>query len=341
MKIVTNRLASTRTEVRKGKEYLVSPVVVIKEGILNDRFVPGEEIERFAESWNGRPVPVRHPKRGNQHVSANSLDILDEVVVGQLFNAHYEDAALKGEIWIDVQRAMGMGNEIAQIVANLKQGKPYEVSSAYWADDEAVTGEWGGIQYNAISRNLTPDHIAILPDEIGACSWQDGCGTPRVNSMQVNSCNCKGKNEMKDELIKAILSVNSKMTKEFLETLDETTLTVLNEALTPDENQEAAQETQPVIANAQVPAEFNDLMAQMRQIIANANAVVENEKKTLVARIVANSSFTEAELSGMATDVLRKLETTLVPGDYSGRGGALSTNAADSEWEPYVKPEVK
>jgi copper chaperone CopZ len=28
---------------------------------------------------------------------------------------------------------------------------------------------------------MGPDHLALLPNSVGACSWQDGCGIPRVN----------------------------------------------------------------------------------------------------------------------------------------------------------------
>lgn len=364
MKIVTNVIdGSTRTETRNGKEYLVSPIIILREGVLNGRLVPGEEIQRFADGWNGRPVPVRHPKRGDDYVSANSLDILDEVVIGNIFNAKYDDGALKGDIWIDVMRAKAMGEELANIVLNLQQNKPYEVSSGYWAEDEEVSGEWNGIQYNMVSRKLVPDHVAILPDEEGACSWSNGCGTPRVNHQEIantsfisegvrlliNALTGKETAKMKDCYIKGI-TANSKLPKDFLQGLDEDTLKVLSEALTPEEDEaETVVEEQPVVepvmantAKVELPAEFKELMGEMRQIVANARQAQDQEKAHTVQRILANAKdFTEAELKAMSIETLRKLETKFAPADFSGRGVAFSANTADSEWSEYVKPEVK
>jgi hypothetical protein len=33
-----------------------------------------------------------------------------------------------------------------------------------------------GRPYNFVARNYRPDHLAILPDQRGACSIEDGCG---------------------------------------------------------------------------------------------------------------------------------------------------------------------
>lgn len=363
--IVTNKIeASAKIHKRKDREYLVSPIVILREGVLNGRLVPGEEIQRFADGWNGRPVPVRHPKQGNDYVSANSLDILDEVVIGNVFNVEYSDGALRGDIWIDVQRANAMGEEVAKIVENLQQNVPYEISSGYWAETEDLSGEWNGIQYNSIDRKLVPDHVAILPDEIGACSWSSGCGTPRINSQEIANTSfisesvrfivnaLTGKEtKMKDCYINGILAANSKMSKDFLQSLDEDTLKTLSEALTPEENEaETAVEevVSPVVepvtnaAKLELPAEFNELMGEMRKIVANARQTQEQEKNHVVARILANASdFTEAELKAMSIETLRKMETKFAPADYSGRGFAFSANEASGEWEEYVKPEVK
>src|SRR5690606_20175922 len=46
----------------------------------------------------------------------------------------------------------------------------------------AVVGELNGKPYTAKQVNLRPDHVALLPGEVGACSIADGCGAPRINS---------------------------------------------------------------------------------------------------------------------------------------------------------------
>src|SRR5262245_55407948 len=164
-----------------GRRYLVSPVVALREGILNDILVTAGEFGKFAQSWSGRPVPISHPQAAGGPTSANTPDIWAADVLGHLWNVEIDDAALKGEIWIDLDKAHIMGERASAIVQKLRRGEPMEVSTAYFCDLDAEPGTWGGRSYTGIARNIRPDHLAILPDEEGACSWADGCGTPRVN----------------------------------------------------------------------------------------------------------------------------------------------------------------
>jgi hypothetical protein len=45
-----------------------------------------------------------------------------------------------------------------------------------FTDEERTQGEWNGETYEAVASNYVPDHLALLPGERGACSWEDGCG---------------------------------------------------------------------------------------------------------------------------------------------------------------------
>jgi hypothetical protein len=171
-----------------GRRYLVSPVVALREGILNDTFVSAQEFGKFASSWQGRPVPIAHPKADGLPISANTPDIWANDVLGHLWNVAVDGGALKGEIWIDLDKAQMMagaqGARAVQIVSKLRANQPLEVSTGYFCEMEATPGTFNGYAYGGIARNIRPDHLAILPDEIGACSWADGCGTPRVNSQE-------------------------------------------------------------------------------------------------------------------------------------------------------------
>ncbi len=167
-----------------GRRYLVSPVVALREGILNDTYVSAAEFGKFASSWQGRPVPIAHPKADGLPTSANTPDIWANDVLGHLWNVAVDGGALKGEIWIDLDKAQMMGARAATIINRLRSGDAMEVSTGYFCEMEATPGTWSGKAYGGIARNIRPDHLALLPDEVGACSWADGCGTPRVNSQE-------------------------------------------------------------------------------------------------------------------------------------------------------------
>jgi len=180
-KLSTGRVS---TKFLDGREYLVCPVVAVKQGVLNTQLLLAAEIEKSVVLWNDVPIPIPHPLENGEKVSARDLDVIEESVVGRFYNAYYENESLKGELWIDIEKAEGLGNDAVEILNKLRKGKPVEVSTAYYSDtDLNETGTYKGEQYVGIQYNLRPDHIALLPEGKGACSWADGCGTPRINEL--------------------------------------------------------------------------------------------------------------------------------------------------------------
>lgn len=168
------------TATHEGKTYLVAPVVALVPGVLNGELVPTEEVAKFIAAWNDVPVPVNHPMQNGEPVSARSLDVLAQDVIGRFQNVQF-DGRLRGELWLDIDKAAALGGVAVEVVTALQAGQPVEVSTAYFRDVEAASGVWGGVPYNGISRNIRPDHLALLPGALGACSWRDGCGAPRVH----------------------------------------------------------------------------------------------------------------------------------------------------------------
>jgi hypothetical protein len=180
--IFTLRAATSvraRRETVGGREFLVSPVVAIVAGVLNEELAPAEEIAAAGSSWNGMPIPIGHPMVNGRAVSAN----VPEVAVncpGRFYGAVDGDR-LRGEIWIDLEAAARIGGDALLAVQRLEKGDPIDVSTGYFRQVDPTPGTWNGQAYTAIQRNIKPDHLAILLDEQGACDWRMGCGTPRIN----------------------------------------------------------------------------------------------------------------------------------------------------------------
>jgi len=173
--------ASHRHARFEGREHLVVPCVPIVAGVLNGYLVPAEEIAQFVEAWNGIPLPLGHPHEHGQAVSANSPRQVEQAV-GRFFNAHMDGDRLVGELWIDVAKCHQLGGDALEVLRRLEAGEPLELSTAFWAETEPAEGEFHGQAYHGIHRHLRPDHLALLPRDVGACSWADGCGAPRVAS---------------------------------------------------------------------------------------------------------------------------------------------------------------
>ena len=165
-----------------GKRYLVAPTIAIVEGVMNETLYLEEEIAAFIDAWNGRPLIINHPEEDGEFVTANNPDLLPRVL-GFYYNASFENERLKGEWWLDIAKAQKTPEGLA-ILTGLQSGKLFEQSTGLFADLQEHEGEFKGKEYKWIARNIRPDHVAILPNEPGACSIEDGCGTPRVNSQE-------------------------------------------------------------------------------------------------------------------------------------------------------------
>lgn len=177
-------LTASRKLVRKdtmeGREYTVVPMVMMKEGVLNGSqgplYYPPEEIAKLPEVWNHKPVVVYHPQINGQGVSACSPDILTAQKIGVIMNTKYdaETKRLLAEAWIEEVRCKKVDNRVWKAI---EDEKPMELSTGLFTENEAVeNGKFGDRPYTFIARNYKPDHLAVLPDQVGACSLKDGAG---------------------------------------------------------------------------------------------------------------------------------------------------------------------
>jgi len=188
----TPDVAGIRTATLYEQEYTVIPAVVLVEGVLWPANAPSpelalaEEFGRFPAGWNGRPVVYDHPRVDGLAVSASSPGVLEGNSFGQLFNTRLDNKKLKTEIWINNSRVSAMSEVAQEVIADLqKPNNMVEVSTGLFTMSENTTGMYEGQKYDAIWRNIVPDHLAVLPRGItGACSIADGCGAPRTNNME-------------------------------------------------------------------------------------------------------------------------------------------------------------
>jgi len=177
----SNQLFDTfRTVEQGGKEFLVVKGVPLVEGVLNGRFVSADEFGTFTNDWNDVPVVLRHPKKNGGSARVPATDV---PVVGRFYNAKMDGQRLVGEYWLD--KGMLENSEEGLHLLDLISGRhPIETSTGYWSESIPQTGKYNDRSYGLVDRNIHPDHIALLPDEIGACSLADGCGLNR------NSAGC-------------------------------------------------------------------------------------------------------------------------------------------------------
>lgn len=175
-----NRYTILRKQ-HQGKTHIVVPVVMMKTGVHNGSHGPIlhriEELGKIVEAWNGIPVTIDHPVSNGTPISANSPEVIDERTVGRVYNSFVDGEALKAECWLDETRLKEISPEAYKYICDKW---PLDVSVGVFSEDLAESGTWNGEDYSAIATNHRPDHLALLPGSVGACSWADGCGV-RIN----------------------------------------------------------------------------------------------------------------------------------------------------------------
>lgn len=353
---VGNKTASLKYEVFAGRKHAVVPVILARaDVVMNGGKVPEEEL--FAPAWNGVPVTISHPrnKDSDEFLSANSPKVLEEWCVGRIFNAEVEKGVLKGEAWIDVEDANG---KRPGLIDEVKNG--IDVSTGYFCDVTEESGELNGREYNHVQTNLKPDHLALLPDEEGACSRKDGCGvglnrrTLNVNLKEAlavltahltsnekpkKNADENARRKMIADLIGMEDSPFSEDDEKAMATMSEKALGALaskflgskdnEEEEMPDKEKEPEKKEEPAAEKKD-----NALSDADRATLAAAREIVNERRTDLVSRVVNAGLATEDEAKEMDLKVLNTLAKAASPAaDFAGRSipkGNETKNAVEA-----------
>ena len=169
----------------EGRPHFVVETVMARVMVMNEIYYPAEVLEKSVPLWNATPVVINHPRLfkvgvngegAELPVSARDPKVFDEFRIGIIWKTVFDVATqkLKGEVYIDVRRVEEVNKAIAIAIENKAS---IEVSTGVGVEFEKNSaGVDRGKEYTARVKNILPDHLAILPNEIGACSVADGCG---------------------------------------------------------------------------------------------------------------------------------------------------------------------
>lgn len=192
---------SGREEVLGGDKYLVRPLKIIRSMVLNgagdgpaNQYLPASELTKCpVAAWNNIPLTLGHPFQGEngdmKYLSANSPAMVQRFAIGKIFGANMDDdGRVEAEAWLHVDTCESMGGVATKALNVFKANETAEVSSAYLFNLDETPGQApDGMAYNAVQRDIYPDHVAILIDGVGACSNANGCG------LGINQgCSCGG-----------------------------------------------------------------------------------------------------------------------------------------------------
>lgn len=180
------KVNNTYTLKRIGNEdYRVYPCVLLVHGVHHGIgsypvYYTPEVLEASAEYWNSMPVTIGHPvnQKGKHIMCQEDGTIRQQWEVGYVNNAHVEDGKLKADLYLNISKVLKKQPDLFVYVDN---GGQLEVSTGLLALERRELGQWNGEEYDAEITEIIPDHLALLPNSTGACSWADGCGV-RINT---------------------------------------------------------------------------------------------------------------------------------------------------------------
>lgn len=181
---VVNSASNITTETIDGKPHIVvrSITPVVDDIVMNRKLYPAAEIEKAYNTLERNPMPLGHPKVDGKHVSARDVRAVNEYHVGAwLQNVSHEDGKVTGDMYVNRQYAESsekgkrLINRLDEMLAGTNQD-PIHISTGLLYSGIAANGESKGKKYNEIATNMMFDHVAVLLDEPGAGTPEEGVG---------------------------------------------------------------------------------------------------------------------------------------------------------------------
>ena len=157
------------------KTYYVLPgVPVVKATVMNGTVLPLQELKKSVQAWNMKPVVFGHPKENGIHVSASKESQIPNHV-GFVTNSRMDGERMRSDLFLEKNKIDNHpdGGRLLQLA---KAKKPINVSTGYFDRVEQGSGIKDGKVFVGTQADLSPDHLAILLDEKGACACEHGCG---------------------------------------------------------------------------------------------------------------------------------------------------------------------
>lgn len=155
----------------------------IDELVMNGVLYPGQELAEGVASMEGKPAPAGHPKNAKgQHISALNGEALASAWIGSYCrNARHEGGRTLVDVVVNEAQAKAHPDgaklvERLEAAVNGTQTDPIHVSTGLLCRMLEVNGESRGKKYSRVATGIQYDHLAILLNQRGAGTPEDGVG---------------------------------------------------------------------------------------------------------------------------------------------------------------------
>jgi len=181
---VVNSASNITTETIDDKPHIVVRGItpVVDDIVMNRKLYPAAEIEKAFNTLERNPMPLGHPKVDGKHVSARDVRAVNNYHVGAwLQNVSHADGKVTGDMYVDrryaesSEKGKRLINRLDEMAAGTNSD-PIHISTGLLYSGIAANGESKGKKYNEIATNMMFDHVAVLLDEPGAGTPDEGVG---------------------------------------------------------------------------------------------------------------------------------------------------------------------
>lgn len=358
--------AQIRRDKRNGKDVIIVPSATLPDDVvMNNIKYPADEIAKSFHTLDRTFAPFRHPMVNGQYVSAREPEAVNDFYIGAWNeNVRRENGRVFLDKVIDVEVANRTENGKLLLDA-INKGEPIHTSTGIFMEVDPANDAG----YSYIAKNMYFDHDAILLDEEGAATPNQGVGM-MVNSNQqitvINSVLDRAVDELEwaaGYLADAVERVQEAEKKQTIIDKILSALGITGKDKTPGESLKAngnseeipmpiseeefkalADSVKALTANAEniaksvadaVADAVKPLQEQVTALTANAAKAEEAERTELTAKVVANNLLTEETAKDLTINALRELAGK-VKGDAAPVGqGQFQANAENDNWKDF------
>jgi hypothetical protein len=169
---------------KSGSTYTIKDVCGAVDGIvMNSMLYGGDQLAAGVASLEGKPAPAGHPKNpAGQFISALNGEALASAWIGSYArNARHTGGRTLVDVVVNEAQAKAHPDG-AKLIERLDSAiggtnaEPIHVSTGLMVDPITANGKSNGKDYSRIATNIKYDHIAILLNESGAGTPEQGVG---------------------------------------------------------------------------------------------------------------------------------------------------------------------
>ncbi|WP_165464507.1 DUF2213 domain-containing protein [Enterobacter cloacae] len=171
------------TTINGQEHYVIRGVVpIVDDIVMNGGLYPAEEINNSYLTMERKLMPIGHPMVNGKYVSANDPQAVNDYYAGAWAqNVSKANDKVVMDVYVNkaVAETKPDGKRLIQRLDDMISGNnadPIHVSTGLLLNKEQKAGESKQKKYSWVAHNMQFDHIAILLDEPGAGTPDEGVG---------------------------------------------------------------------------------------------------------------------------------------------------------------------